>query len=144
MKGPDNRQWRVGRRWFPGLGNESVAARFHRRYRQWSRHGDVVDPGCGDFALEGLVAGIIVIVAVLVLVLVALPLVLAVVDLFIVIVLALLGVVGRVVLRRPWIVQARSREGTVVEWPVVGWRASGARVEEVARQLESGALRPPR
>ncbi len=56
------------------------------------------------------------------------------------------GVLARFVLRKPWIVEA-AVPGTAQRqaWKVVGWRASGRVVDEVARALESGVrhLSPP-
>ncbi len=49
-----------------------------------------------------------------------------------------LGVLGRVLFRRPWTVEARvdgtDRGG---EWKVTGWRASGELVDSMAERLQS-------
>ena len=46
------------------------------------------------------------------------------------IIVALAGVIGRVVFRRPWIVFARG--DTRLEWPVVGYFNSRRRIQEIA------------
>ena len=119
--------------------------RFYRRFRQAMRRaGDAadVDPGCLDVIGEGIVTAIAVIVAVLVLVFVVLPLLVAVVDLAFVILLAMVGLAGRVAFRRPWTVEARRSDGSCVAWRVVGWRASGELVDQVANQVASGIVPP--
>ena len=62
-----------------------------------------------------------------------------------------LGLLGRVLLRRPWTVEARQLgDARVYEWKAQGWRASEELCHSVAQQLEAtglpagGALRPAR
>jgi hypothetical protein len=139
---PDGRTWIVRRRLAPRLGSESLWGRFHKRYRKVvERTGDVadVDPGgCLDVVGEGIVAAIGVIVVVLVLIFIAIPLLVAIVDVVIVIGIALLGIGARIVLRRPWVVEASAGGGLTVRWRVVGWKASGERVDEIAKQIAVG------
>lgn len=53
--------------------------------------------------------------------------------------LALLGMLARVLLRRPWIVEATPATGRGrFRWKVVGWRRSGEVVDAVAERLSSG------
>lgn len=115
--------------------------RFHRRYRQTVRRtSDVADadPGCLDVLGEGVAVAVVVIVVVAAAIFVGIPLLVAVVDLVIVVLLALLGLVARVVLRRPWTVEARAEDGTALDWRVAGWRASGERITEVEQLLAAG------
>lgn len=51
------------------------------------------------------------------------------------------GVVGRVALRRPWLVLARTEDADY-RWPVSGWRASGERVNAVADAVARGGIPP--
>jgi hypothetical protein len=102
------------------------------------RAGDVGDPGCLDVIGEGVAAAIAILVIVLVLVFVLLPLLVAVIDIFIVAVLALLGLTGRIVFGRPWTVEATATDGSRLRWRVKGWRASHERVGEVAELLRAG------
>jgi len=52
-----------------------------------------------------------------------------------------LGLLGRVLLGRPWTVEAR-QQGTdhAYEWKVRGWRASGDLRESVAQQLQATGM----
>ncbi len=76
-----------------------------------------------------------------------LPFLLLAVELALVAVAAVLFVLLRVLLRRPWIVEAWRGSGDVAErvgaWAVVGWRRAGRAVDEVARRLEVGEPLPP-
>jgi len=142
--GRDGRRWRVGRQWTPRIGSETVMGRFRRRYREVTRRVDVADadPGCLEMFEEGLVIGLVGIAFVLTFVFIGLPVLLALVDIVIVILLGLLGIAGRMLLRRPWTVEAVGPEGTTAEWRVVGWRASGELVREVKRRIEQGEPLP--
>lgn len=140
---PDGRRWVVRRRWLPRLGAENVWGRFHRRFRQTARRaGDAADAGCLADIGEGVVAAIVVVVGLLLLIFVLLPLLIAVLDLLVILALAMLSVAGRVLLRRPWTVEASSDDGPSLRWKVVGWRASTAKIDEVSDQLAAG-IRPP-
>lgn len=141
----DGRRWVVRRRLAPRLGTESLWGRFHRRFRQTMRRaGDAADadPGCLDVIGEGIVAAIAIVLAVLVALFVLLPLLVAVVDVVVVVALSLLGILARVVLRRPWTVEARAGDGSSLLWRVVGWRASGDQVDAVAEGLRAGVVPP--
>lgn len=100
------------------------------------------DPGCALDAFDELLFVLVLVLVLLLVVFFVAPLVLALLDLLFVIVLVALGVVARVVFRRPWRVEAEALDGAgprrLVTWRVVGWRASGAHVEAVARHLEAG------
>lgn len=145
----DDSEWVVGRHWAPRIGNETVWGRFTRRFRSASRRaGDVsgADPaGCVQTLFEGLAVGVAVTLAVVFLVLVGLPFLLALVDLVVVLLLAVLGVLGRVFLRRPWTVEARPAlgRGPGREWRVAGWRDSGRFINDVAVRLSAGEQLPP-
>ncbi len=105
------------------------------------RTGDVADagdPGCAIDLFDDLVLVLAVVVVVLLVVFVVLPLVLVVIDLVLVILLSVLGVIGRVVFRRPWLVEAASSDGRAHTWPVVGWRASGQVIDDLVATLAHG------
>ncbi|MGH9189935.1 MAG: hypothetical protein ACRD0Q_07890 [Acidimicrobiales bacterium] len=80
---------------------------------------------------------------VFVVVYVALPLLLVVVDIGLVVFLAIVGLVARLVLRRPWTVEAIADDGSRLVWRVVGWRASGDQVAGVSAALAAGQRPPP-
>ena len=90
--------------------------------------------------IAAVVAGVVVAIG---LVLFIVPALIFVLELLFVLALVGLGIAGRILLGRPWTVEAR-RAGSdeVLEWKVRGWRASGAKVDEIADQLEAG-LTPP-
>ena len=118
---PDGTAWVVRRRWLPGTSTDSITTRFGRRFRRVAERSDGldVDPGCGEVLGEGIAAAIALIAIVLLL-------------------LAGAILVARVVLRRPWIVEAVDADGDAHRWDVVGWRASGAACTTVAQHLEAG------
>jgi hypothetical protein len=69
---------------------------------------------------------------------VLLPLLLVAVDLVVVLLLLVVAVVGRVLFRRPWTVEATSGTGERVTVQVVGWRAALRRRDEIAGLLGRG------
>lgn len=139
--------WLVRRRWAPRrLGAQSVWARFLERTRKVRRRtadlADVPDPGCGGDLLEGVAVFIVVIIVVLFMIFIGLPFLIALGELLIIVLLALLGVVGRVLFRRPWTVDAVSPTGQHHSWPVVGWRASGAARKFIAERVVATSTVP--
>jgi Zn-dependent protease with chaperone function len=67
-----------------------------------------------------------------------LPLLLLFLDLVAVVLLLVIGIVARVLFRRPWIVQATAITGETVTVNVVGWRRALRRRDELAEQLRHG------
>ena len=141
---PDGRMWSVGRQWLP----EPVRLRPRRDGQQsgpdgdgWSL-GDLAD--IGDVTPAGIAAALTAIAAAVVLLTVVVPLVAFVVELILFLLLAAITIAGRVILRRPWRVVARTKgpPRTTLCWQVAGWAASGAVVEEVAAALADGETRP--
>lgn len=52
-----------------------------------------------------------------------------------------LGLLGRVLLGRPWTVEAREQGADhVYEWKLRGWRASGELLESIVQQLQATGL----
>lgn len=145
---PDGRQWRVRRRLVPRLGAETVLGRLRRRIRgtidKTRSAGDALDvaDGCLSIDLDAIAVVVIVIVAVLLAVFVVIPLLVAIVDLLILVVLGLLGILARIVLRRPWVVEASAADGERHVWRVVGWRRSGERLDHIAQMLSAGIVPP--
>jgi hypothetical protein len=108
--------------------------------REHDGHGwdalDFFDPFDGP----GLIVGLVVLVVLgLVFGVFVLPLLLFLGELLLLIPLALLGVVGRLLLRRPWTVQA-SCGSTVVRTHVSGWAASRHEMSRLAGEIRRGAL----
>jgi len=141
----------VRRRWAPRWASETLLGRFRRfaatvlrRRGKVRDHSDILDVGCLFDELAwviGLVLLVLLVVTVVLFVFVV-PLVLAVVDVVVVLAIAGAGLLARVVFRRPWTVEARADDGTVLSWQVVGWRASRERRDEIAQLLAAGVTPP--
>jgi hypothetical protein len=120
--------------------------RMRRRFRSMGRHagglGEGADVAGGCIDLEALLIAVVVIAVILLAIFFVIPLLLTLVDLVVVLLLTLLGFVAKIVFRRPWTLEARSDDGTVYRWKVVGWRASGQRRDEIAQMLSAG-ITPP-
>ena len=121
--------WNVRRRWAPRhLGQQTIWARFLDRSRRVRRRtadlGDIADPGCAPDIAGGIVVVLLIIALLLFLIFVGIPLLIALGELLFIVVLAVVGVVGRVLFRRPWTVDAIDPAGTRHAWSVVGWRSS--------------------
>lgn len=143
---PAGEPWQVRRLWAPRLQGESLWARLRRRMRVVRRRSeamDVPDPGCAVDALDELIFVVVLVAVVLFVVLVGFPLLVALLDVLLVALLTVLGVVGRVVFRRPWVVEATGPDELRRTWRVVGWRASREAVDFVADALAHGHPPPP-
>ena len=138
---PQGERWRVRRKWVP------------RRIRWRGKERDLPDGlmdgaellSLGDeLPVIGVIAAVIAALVVgVALVLFIVPALIFLFELLLVLALVCLGVAGRALLGRPWTVEARRVGGDeALEWKVRGWRASDAKVTEVADQLEAG-LTPP-
>jgi hypothetical protein len=128
--------WRVRRRWLTV-----------RRPRWRSRDSDGVDAASDGFDFLdlgddpiSLVIGIVLgLVAVLLLGVFLLPALLFLGELLLLVPLALAGLIGRLLLRRPWTIEA-SRPGLSIRTHVGGWSASRAEVQRLAAQVRAGEL----
>lgn len=129
--GADNREWFVGRRWLPW------------KPRRRRRGGDAAEDIADSFHLgldfsdgpTSIVVGILVLVVLIVL----FPIILTALEIVLVLVLLPLFVVARLVLRKPWIIVARTKgphpeERTAV---VSGWRASREAMEAMIQDIRS-------
>ncbi|MEU4216118.1 hypothetical protein [Actinoplanes sp. NPDC026623] len=102
--------------------------------------------GGGGFDLGDEIAAIAIILVVFVVGValfwwVLLPLLLVVLDIVIVLILLAMSIVARVLLRRPWTVEATAPGQGRITNHVVGWRAALRRRDEIADSLRHG-LRP--
>ncbi|MFW2336298.1 hypothetical protein, partial [Ilumatobacter sp.] len=102
---------------------------------------DVLEPAFGpivlDLGIAGLVIGIVVFVALAIVLVFGWPLILLGLDLAWLLAVAGVGAIARLVLRRPWRVEAVAG-GERRQWFVQGFRAAGRHRDEVARQFEHG------
>lgn len=115
------------------------------RWRGASRDGSLLD-GAPDLGFDlgdsvfGAIAAVLAIIALAALLaFYVLPLAILLLEVLIFLVLATAGLFGRVALRRPWRLEARS-EWTRLEWSVAGWRDSRDALEAIAVALERGRL----
>ncbi len=130
---PGARIWTVGIRWLP-------RRRAARASRPPSGSGE---PIVTDSELWSLVDGAprrvtaydtVVVIAILTAIV---AFAFFVVEAIVVFLVALALIVGRVVFRRPWTVEAVGEEKTY-EWAVVGWKKSRDMIDEIAFRLENG------
>lgn len=145
ITGPDGRQWTVRRRLAPRLGAETVFGRMRRRVASITNRttdGLGAPDGCMSADLDGIVVVLVLLVALVLLVFVVIPLLVVIVDLLILLLLAFLGLVARVVFRRPWVLEAASSDGQRHQWRVAGWRRSGEQCRHIAQMLAAGIVPP--
>jgi hypothetical protein len=130
---PSGEEWRVGRRWL---------TRGLPRWRKVPAGKATAEAlsmpdagGPGDLAATMLIAVGAMVVAVIVI-----PLLLFGIELVVLGFLVAAAILGRSLLGRPWIVQARplSDGAHLLTWKVSGWRRSGTLIDEVAVALASG------
>ncbi len=138
---PNGVEWKVRRRWIPHREGKGIVERF-RTHRQRRKENDggaeaLADLGDLDFGFEGLAIAIGLFALILLLLLFGWPLVLIGVDLIWLLGAGALGLLGRVLLGRPWRVEAVSaveRRG----WNVQGFRSAGRSRDDLAAQLSAG------
>lgn len=144
---PSGEVWQVRRVWAPGLRGERLWSRLRRRTkggRQGSSElGDLAESGCGPDLLDDLVIVVAIGAVVLFLAVFGLPLLFALLDVAVIALLTVLGIVARVLFRRPWVVEATGGDRLRRTWRVVGWRASREAVDDIADALAHGHPPPP-
>lgn len=131
---PEGRTWKVRRRWV----HRSVSWRGPKGERAFDlmdgadiagEAADLPIVGVIMFAISALLIGVLAVVFII-------PALIFALELLLVLAVIGLGVLGRVLFRRPWTVEARvegTRRGR--EWKVVGWGASTDLMESVAERL---------
>jgi hypothetical protein len=92
--------------------------------------------------LDGIIVALIAIVLLVLFVVFVLPLLVVAVEILLGVVVLLLGLVAKVVFRRPWAIDAFARDGTHLRWKEVGWRTTTARMEEITAALSHGVIPP--
>jgi hypothetical protein len=127
-------EWHVARQWWP-----------------WKpRRREIDGPDVGDVDIGGGaddVLGVIVLVfaALVLLVLfftVLIPVIALGLELIALLVVFFWGIGARVILRRPWTIRARARDGRELEWKAKGFLRSGRVRDEAAAALSRGELQP--
>ena len=145
---PDGRRWTVRRRWLPRYDGRGLRERLrdHRARRQRQRqHGeghwwDWFDPFwlVPDESITALVIGVLIMGLITFTIFVGLPILLALVDAVVVLFAAVGGLAARVLLRRPWTVEATASSEERHVRQVVGWRAAGRAARSWAEELRLG------
>jgi hypothetical protein len=135
---PDGVEWTVGRRWMSRTARRSWAT---RRQAGGELLTSAPLPG-GDWAGGGLEGAVLIIAGVLVVALVLLPVLLFGIELIIVGCVLAASLAGRILLGRPWTIEARivrpAGSERQLEWSVPGWRRSGKVIGEIAQELAAG------
>lgn len=142
MKAPDGRTWMVRRRWVEGP-RPNLFKRWRNHWKKNELDGwDVID---GLFLADfvggfGAIGGA---VAVGILTLVLLPLVGIALELVVLLLVVGYGLFARVILRRPWVVEAGDVEDAEerVAFAVEGWRDSSTALRELRTALAASG--PP-
>jgi hypothetical protein len=106
--------------------------------------GDLPDPGCAPDIGEGILVFIGLVIVALFLILIGIPFLIALGELLFIVALALAGLVGRVLFRRPWTIDAVSPDGAHYEWSVIGWHASGSARQFIADRVAATRTVPTR
>jgi hypothetical protein len=138
---PDGTRWRVRRRWL-----DRPLPDLRKRFNEYRREnsGDLLfDASWGvDFG-DSVWASLALAFFVAILVVVLLPLIGLALELILVVLLLGSGLVGRLLLRRPWSIEAQDLGGEQrpASYAVKGWGRSGRAVEEIATAIETSA--PP-
>lgn len=134
VRSPDGTTWRVGRRWWP----------WSPRQREIDRPdaADLIDLGGADDVLGAVVVVFTVIVLVVILFTVVLPFIALAVELILLLLAFFWGIAARLVLRRPWTIQARASDGRELTWRAKGFRRSGRVRDAVAEALARGEADP--
>ncbi|HEU5252198.1 MAG TPA: hypothetical protein VFU16_02595 [Solirubrobacterales bacterium] len=140
VEAPDGRSWKVRRRWV-----ERPVPNLRERWRRSRKEVDGEDvfdgmlvlDGAEGFGAIGLAVGIALVVLIL------FPLLGVALELVVLLLVLVYGVFARVVLRRPWIVDAVAVGDAEerVAFAVQGWRESGAALRELRTAI--AAAGPP-
>ena len=85
-----------------------------------------------------MLAIVAVLAVIVVLTTVVFPLLVLTLELLIVLVLLGGGLAGRFLLRKPWTIRARSKDGRELSWRASGWRRSGRVRDDAAAALALG------
>ncbi len=143
VRTPSGQEWRVGRRW---IGRPMP--RWRKLSRRKTSNGEARPLDAAEVlfsvpdlgGIDDLGAAIVILGAIVVIAIVVVPLLLFGIELILLGLLVATGILGRVILGRPWLVQASPTNGDAeaLHWQVTGWRHSSNLIDEVASSLEAG------
>ena len=136
MTSPDGTRWHVRRHWLDRP-LPDLRKRF-KEYRQENTGEGMLDGFWFIDTGDSPWVGIALAIGVIVLVFVLLPLIGVAIELILLVLLLGSGLVGRVVLRRPWTVEAQNLddERLSASYAVKGWQRSGRAAKEIATAIE--------
>lgn len=128
--GADNREWFVGRRWLPWKPRRRRGSADALDVADGMHVGIDISDGPVSIILGILVVGVVILLF---------PVIITALEVVLVLVLLPLFVVARLILRKPWIIVARTKgphpeERTAV---VSGWRASREAMEAMIQDIRS-------
>jgi hypothetical protein len=138
VQAPDGERWRVKRRW-SNRSLPKLKGRWRGRNGEWAAEAGLET---AFSALDSIVVAVVGGIVIALVVFVLLPLIGIALELILLFLLITSGILGRVVLRRPWIVEATNLddpEGSVT-FPVKGWRRSGEAIDELASTIPATGL----
>jgi hypothetical protein len=148
---PNGLRWIVRRRWLPwsvrwrGPGRARKRREKEEKYPGWTHVFDVADPLLWFDEAPGGFLLILGLVVAAVVTLFVLPFFVFLIEVLLVALVAGIGIVFRIVFRRPWLVEAYPVEGPHDKhliWKVAGVRRSGLAVDDIAEQIRSGIPTP--
>jgi hypothetical protein len=133
---PSGDEWKVGRRW-------AGRATGRPKWRRFSGVDGFDAAGMLDFDSSlPVVLGLIAVAVLTVFVLI--PLLLFGIELIALGLVISAGIFGRMLLGRPWTIEATNvRTGETRTWHVSGWRQSASTIDDITSTLSSGGALPP-
>jgi hypothetical protein len=132
---PEGLTWVVRRRWLP---KRSIRWRRLRRTKDGTDASDALGLLEAFDGIEAIAVIVGVIVAVLLAIFFLIPLLLIVFDVLVILLLFVLGTAARVVLHRPWEIEAVGPRDEQLSWKVVGWNRSRRTIRAIADILGQG------
>jgi hypothetical protein len=137
LSSPDGERWQVRRRWL-----DHPVPRLRRALGD--RSGDLAAEGGAEllFADTNVAGGIALAVALAVVVFVVLPLIGLALEVIVLVAIASFGLIGRLVFRRPWIVEAVNLDHPQrsQEFGVVGWGESSRAVAQLSAAIQASGV----
>jgi hypothetical protein len=134
VRSPDGERWRVRRRWL-----DHPVPQLRRALED--RRGELAVEGAAEMLSvdSSFAAGIALAVGFAVVIFVVLPLVGLALELILLIAILGFGLIGRLVFRRPWIVEATNLDQPQrsVEFGVRGWGESGRAVAQLSTAIQA-------
>ncbi|NYI75415.1 hypothetical protein [Nocardioides panzhihuensis] len=131
VRTPGGQVYRVTRRWVP----------WQRKSRQLSLDGfDVPSPPSGDDPISAILMVLWLVIALPLLVVAVIVMLLTGIELLLLLAVLPFAIGARVVFGRHWTIEVRRGFTPIHEESAGSWTASGVRIKELAREIESGSV----